>query len=81
MTAPTAAVGSEEPCIVRHPDGLFWHNELHEVGPFATLEDACADMESAQTADEARPCRQAAIRRPLDRTQGNVSARGLWFHA
>jgi hypothetical protein len=52
-TAPTQAVATEEPRILRHPDGFYWRNALHEVGPFATLADARADMDSAQTADAA----------------------------
>jgi hypothetical protein len=53
VTAPTEAVETEEPRIVRHPDGFYWRNALHEVGPFATLEDALADMGSAPAGEEA----------------------------
>ena len=50
-TAPTEAVTTDEPRIVRNPDGFYWRSELHEVGPFTTFDDARADMDAAQTAD------------------------------
>ena len=53
VAAPTETVETDEPRIAPHPDGFYWRNELHEVGPFATFEDARADMDSAQTAEGA----------------------------
>jgi hypothetical protein len=44
--APVADVETGESRIVQHPDGYYWLTELHEVGPFATLDDARADMEA-----------------------------------
>jgi hypothetical protein len=51
----TALTGGLEtdPRIVRHPDGYYWRSELHEVGPFATLEDVLADMAGAETGEGA----------------------------
>jgi hypothetical protein len=38
---------ADEPRIVRHPDGFYWQSQEHEVGPFASIEDARADMQAA----------------------------------
>ncbi|HTT13516.1 MAG TPA: hypothetical protein VMG60_21805 [Burkholderiaceae bacterium] len=40
-----------EPRIVQHPDGYYWLTELHEVGPFATFDDARADMQLAESSE------------------------------
>lgn len=39
--------------IVERPDGFYWLCEegKHEVGPFATFEDAIADMRAAEESD------------------------------
>lgn len=52
---------NEDPRIVEHPDGFYWldPDSGEEIGPFATLAEAVADMESvgadfdAPTLDEA----------------------------
>ena len=46
------ATATSEPRIVQHPDGFYWCSDEHEVGPFANLDDARADMQSAEQADE-----------------------------
>jgi len=47
----TPEAAAEELRIVQHPDGWYWRNGVHEVGPFATLDDARADMEAAEAAE------------------------------
>jgi hypothetical protein len=44
--ATTTGTQTSEPGIVQHPDGYYWCSEAHEVGPFATFDDARADMDA-----------------------------------
>lgn len=43
--------------VVLRPDGYHWQaaNGKHEFGPFATMEEALAEMEAASSEDEAEP--------------------------
>lgn len=53
-TVAAAASELEDARIVQHPDGYYWladEGRNHEVGPFATLEDALADMMSAEASE------------------------------
>jgi hypothetical protein len=49
--APAPVAQGEQVRIVQHPDGYYWLTELHEVGPFATFDEARADMDAAEAAD------------------------------
>ena len=49
-TAPLATA-TGEPRIIQHPDGYYWCTDDHEVGPFAKLDDARADMQAAVESD------------------------------
>jgi len=51
--ATTAETPTDEPLIVQHPDGYYWFTQVHEVGPFATFDDARADMDATETSDVA----------------------------
>jgi hypothetical protein len=51
QAAPPVEPTADEPRIVQHPDGYYWLADVHEVGPFSTLEEARADMEAAEAAD------------------------------
>ncbi len=44
-----SAGNTEDPRIVERPDGFYWldPDSGEEIGPFATLAEAVADMESA----------------------------------
>jgi hypothetical protein len=48
---PAEGASTSEPQVVRHPDGYYWLSDLHEVGPFASLDDARADMQAAEMAE------------------------------
>ncbi len=48
-----ANVDADESRIVQHPDGYYWLSDVHEVGPFASYDDARADMDAAQVAEDA----------------------------
>jgi hypothetical protein len=41
----------EELRIVQHPDGYYWRSGTHEVGPYASVDDARADMQAAEAAE------------------------------
>jgi len=51
-SAPTATA-TDEPRIIQHPDGYYWCSDEHEMGPFATLDDARADMQAAEASEQA----------------------------
>jgi len=46
-------VPTEEPRIVAHPDGYYWLADVHEVGPFATVDEARADLAASESGDAA----------------------------
>jgi hypothetical protein len=52
LSAGTTAVETSEPRILQHPDGYYWFVEAHEVGPFASFDDARADMDAAEMAED-----------------------------
>jgi hypothetical protein len=47
-TVPTGTPEDDRSRIVERPDGFYWHSEdrATEYGPFPTLMDAVADMQS-----------------------------------
>ena len=45
------ATATGEPRIIQHPDGYYWCTDDHEVGPFANLDDARADMQAEVESD------------------------------
>ncbi len=53
QAAPAQDAATPDARIVQHPDGYYWQSDLHEVGPFATLDDARADMDAADDEETA----------------------------
>lgn len=52
-SVPTIETETAEPRIVQHPDGYYWCTDAHEVGPFATFDEARSDMEAADASEGA----------------------------
>ena len=52
-TVPTGTPEDDRARIVERPDGYYWQSEdrQSEYGPFSSLMDAVADMQSAEETD------------------------------